>query len=515
MGEPALAGLLLFAAASAALAVEDPLQTWAGLDADRHVWMSSDRCREEPLTTVVPGFFAPAGSCALSSPLPDTGLLSTALATRYRNLIHRNGLPGVAYDALASVFEMRLRLHRALELRSVWEAGRAHQSFQDSYLAFAAEPSAPSWEVHNSLAWTWIPTFTPVLGAGAGTDGSRELALGGRFQNARITFSLAGGWKSRDLPLALDLPDYRPLTLPLLLRQTFQVAALEGRLTHVDLYAKSKFTQDRHPETFGEPYSLSDSGRGAEYFAGAAWTDTGSALRYRFSLEGERYEGRRVFRGTRADDEGLYQFAYEETRQRNAWARVDAQAGAGRHPGAEGGVFAGWGAVRWDALRPEIASGHYFWDRNGVLDSYEGSLLDLFSQQTYLFDGQAGLSQKTAGAWYSFPAYGNRLRLGLSWHRIEMEAYGRLTQKTTTLIIAYTEREYLLHFYGVEADLLAPEIQFSRRFGRAFVEASVEQALPLRIRMRHSGGAEPGPRSSSSSYSGGTEAWVRLGWGFL
>jgi hypothetical protein len=512
VGAPAAAGLLSLAALSMAYAA-DPLRVWAGLDVDRHVWMQSDPCVKEALVEAMPGLAAPAGSCAGLPTPSDTASVKAALTTRYHNLIRKPGTPGFALEEARSVVEARLRLPRALELHVAGEGARARRSLGDSSWRLAADPASPSWTARGSLAYTGLPLLVPVIAAGGGTDGSRELALGGRVRVGPVALAAAGGWKRLDLPLTVDLPDYRPLTLPLMLRRNFQAASLEAGLEKINLYVMSRFFQDKHPGAFAEPYSLSDSGSGAEHFAGAAWTDSGSAGRYRLSVEGARFDGRSTFRGTRSGPEGPYQFAYEETRQRNAWARADVRMGG---PRREAGIFAGWGAVRWDAFRPAVAAGHHFWDRNGVLDSYEGGLLDVFSQETFLFDGRAGLNRKTAGGWVSFPAASWRLRLALAYHRVEMEAYGRLTRKSTTLLIAYTERDYFLDFHGVEADLLAPEIRLSRRFGKLFVEGSVEQALPFRVRMRRpegSSGDESRPPSSSAS-TGGTLAWARVGWGF-
>ena len=476
--------------------------------------MVTHPCRDERLVEAIPGLSSPAGSCLQSAP-QDSTPLSAALTTRYRNLVHNTGLPVHAHDDLTADLDLRLRPLPYLELNTVWEGASAHRSLQDSSLRLAFEPATPAWTVHSSLALLWFPAFTPIVAAGAGTEGLREMGFGARLGSGGVAVTMAGGWKNLEIPLSIDVPNYRPLSLPLMLRQTFQVISFEGRAKGFELYTISRFHQGRHPASFDSRYSLSDSGRSAEHSVGAAWTGTGEAGRHRLSAEGARYDGTRTFRGTRAGDDGLYQFAYEETRQRNVWARADAQTS---RAGREAGVFAAVGAVRWDALRPEIASGHYFWDRNGVIDSYEGGLLDVFSQETYLFDGRAGLSQKALGAWVLLPAGVWQCRLGLSYHRVEMEAYGRLTKKTTTFLITYTEQEYAFNFYGVEADLLTPEDLVRRQFGRAFIEASVEQALPLSVRMRHAPGSEPGGspgQSKPSKTSGGTLAWIRLGWGFL
>jgi hypothetical protein len=518
-------------AASPAPGAADAFETWMGIDVDRHLWMTTGACRDEALIEAVPGVRRGGGFCARGPGAPASGegdsppRFSLEGSSSYRNLLRRepgsggDSLSRIRHDDLTHALRLEGRPARLLRVRADLETSTppfSRRDFREPSLGFSAEPSSPAWTARATLAVPILPWLVPAASAGTGSDGRHEAALGLSGDLAGFYWAFASGRQERDLPSRLLLEDYAPFDFPLQLRRTFHAASAEWRGRRLELSATARLTRDRHPGAPGAAYTGSDSGQSAEVIAGAAWSDSGAAGRWRAAVEGQRFEGRAVFRGLREREGGLYQFAYLETRARSAWLRAEVSL---RRGAWEGGAFAGGGAVRWDAYRPEVPAGRFFWDRNAVIDSYQGGLVDLFSRETWLFDGRLGLGTRSAGAWAarSFGAWD--LRSGAAWNHLDLEAHGRLTQRTSTLIVGTEERDAYLDFPGLEAHLLTPELSLARRFAEwgMRVEVSVAQALPLRLRLREDAGAGEGGGGdralpSASDYSGGTRARLLAAW---
>jgi hypothetical protein len=207
----------------------------------------------------------------------------------------------------------------------------------------------------------------------------------------------------------------------------------------------------------------------------------------------------------------LQQFSYEEARHEAGWIRADLRVDRGRR---EGGMFASAARIRGDALRPGTAANHHFWNRSGAMDSFEGSILDIFSQETWLFDGRAEYAQRAFGGWVETPVAGWNCRFGLAYQFLELRARGHLTQRTTTLLIAYDETDHFPDFPGMRARIMTPETRISRNFGRAFVAITAAQAIPLSAETkRKENGDDPRSPVTGSSWTGGTEAKLEVGWG--
>ncbi len=227
-------------------------------------------------------------------------------------------------------------------------------------------------------------------------------------------------------------------------------------------------------------------------------------------MEGEWNSGQHIFQATHTA-ESPYAFGYQQTQDQDFSIRMDARAG---RKAWETGVFAGTSSYKWDATRPEVAFDKYLWDRNGVLDSYEGNVFDIFDDETWLFNGSMNFRQWSTGAWLARNFSHWRAQCGLAYNVMDMQGIGFLSKKTTTLLIAYTEQDYTYDFQGVRAELLTPEFSLSARWGRFFAEASLAQALPLNVHLQGDSSSSD-EKISGSSYSGGTMASAEIGWGFL
>jgi hypothetical protein len=83
------------------------------------------------------------------------------------------------------------------------------------------------------------------------------------------------------------------------------------------------------------------------------------------------------------------------------------------------------------------------------------------------------------------------------------------------LIIAYTETDHYPESPEVRAQALMPELKVSRRFGHAFLEASMAQAIPVGMTLRNRDGTDNSGTGRGSNWSGGTEVNLRVGWGIL
>jgi hypothetical protein len=506
-------------------AAEDLIESVAGVDYDRHLWMLSDPCGDAALVAAVPGLERERTGCTETFVPSDPSIarpLYVAWEQEYRNLLSKEKTdtagesPRFTHTDLNSRLELRYRPLVWVTFRSKLEYARRERNLQDNTVGQNLDET--QWLSRNSIELFAQSWFVPVLAAGVGSEGTRELAVGLRGGLAGFSWAAVAGTSEKNVPLILRLEDYSPMSVPFLERQEYQALTAGWRSGHWEFTGTGRRRLDRHPETFDPFYSLVDSGESREVLAGAAYSSASasakdsSALPYfRISFEAEYQEGERVFRGVRST-ETLYQFAYEETRNRNAWARTDLRF---ERRGWRTGMYVGASSLDWDAVRPTVAAGKHFWDRSGVLDSYQGNILNIFTRETWLFDGDFRFRQGAAGLWAESSLRGWAFRPGLNVHILDAEAHGHLTKRTSTLIIAYTEEDYHLDFYGVSATFLTPELGLTRRFGCGRLELFAAQAIPVSIRMRREGGDHTDASqnlASKHSYSGGTRANLRFSW---
>jgi hypothetical protein len=509
------------------VAAEDSFESVAGVDYDRHLWMRTEPCGDAALVTSVPGLERERPGCTESVVVPDPSFsraLYVAWEQEYRNLLSKKTTDTAdestrfRHTDLNSHLELRYRPLSWVTFRSNLEYTRSERSLQDN--SVGQNFGGTQWISRNALELFARSWFVPVFAVGIGSEENRELAVGLRGDLSGFSWAAIAGTSEKNVPLVLRLENYSPMSVPLLERQEYQAltAGWRGGLWEFNGTARRRL--DRHPDTFDPFYSLVDSGESREVLAGAAYSsagrassgkDSGALPHFRISIEAEYLEGARVFRGVRST-ETLYQFAYEETRNRNAWARTDLRIERGTW---RTGMYVGASSLDWDAVRPAIASGKHFWDRSGVLDSYEGNILNIFTRETWLFNGDFQYRQGATGMWAESTIRGWTIRPGLNVHILDAEAHGHLTKRTSTLIIAYTEEDYQLDFYGITAGFLTPELGLTRRLGRGRLEFFAAQAIPVSIRMRHGvddGAGASQNLSSKRSYSGGTRANLRFSW---
>lgn len=495
----------------------DFFQTVAGIDYDRHIWMHAHPCAADPLLVEsMPGLHRAGVPCMKdrteTAPAPVPAPFALSWEQSYRRLIRKTGSFRLDHDESGPALGMHLNPAPGVALHSSWIGTERRRVYAQSDYGGVQEDSPR--QVRGSAEFAARPWLVPVVAGGTGSDGYREAAVALRGSAAGFSWGIASGLNHRREPLILELENYSPMTIPLFLRRDFHAATGKWEGENAGVFWTGRLERTRHPETFEAGYSLADSGRNLEHAGGFFLQDSPSRGRYRISLEGGTLTGRHTFRGVNTGTEGTYQFSYAEARNHVRWARADAQASTGR---VTYGAFAGASRLDWEIPRPETAAGRHFWDRNGVLDSYEGNVFGVFSRETWLFDGAAAFRQTAAGAWLAAPAGGWRARGGLTWHLVELHARGHLTKRTSSLLIAYSEKDYHPEFPGVRAHLLTPELTLTRVLGNLGVAVSVRQALPVHVRLRREDGTAATDRGlpGSSSYSGGTEARLQLGWRFF
>ncbi len=492
-----------------AQAWEDLFQSVTGLDLDRQIWMPSDPCSGENLVDAIPGLAREDAEC-VSGPKPVGPPVSAAVTLNDEDLLRKTGGFAVAEGALSSGLALRLQPVAGLDIRSTLQRIRWDRRLGDTSLY--VDPGGAAWESQTSISVPLIPRLVPYVAAGWNSEGGWEnaLALQGHA-GFGVSWSLATGTEGTAFPVMLKLEDYRVLSVPFVLREDFHAASVGWKYGPLEAAWSGRLRVLNLPNTEGILYSLSDSGRVWENTASLAWADSGSRGHWRASGKWEQTYGEHVFRGIRSTD-NLYQFGYEQGQNRDGDARIDVRAGKGPW---ESGGFAGISRLDWDAFRPQAAYGKYFWDRNGVLDSYAGNVLDLFDSQTWLFNGNLYLRQWTTGAWMARTTAHWRWKAGLDYSVVDLEAFGTLTKKNSEFLIGYTLDDYSQDFPGVRAQFMTPELGLTAHWGRTFVEASAAQAVPIRVEFRRLAGEGQitSGGSPSGSYSGGTRASLRMGWG--
>lgn len=167
------------------------------------------------------------------------------------------------------------------------------------------------------------------------------------------------------------------------------------------------------------------------------------------------------------------------------------------------------GETEYDALRPESVFGHYLWDRNGVIDSYEGSILGVFSDETWLMNGAAYAAQAGAGLSRESTTWGWRHRLSLGYHYLLLQANSHLARRERSLFISTSESNVDRAYPTVEADLIPVALDLDRAWGPLRLIAGGQAEIPARIRVYRSGGGGSG-KGGDASYGGGTTSRVRL-----
>lgn len=481
----------------------DPFPLLLGLDYDRQVAMPID---------------APA-------PLPGTRSdslprFSASLTGDYGNLIRKTGNFSFDHSGSAAALNLGTRAIPNLDLRLSTAAGRADLDMGDSSARVDLGGSNREWTV--TAAYLLTPWLVPSVQVGEDSrnghgDAVKALSLQGRLPFG-VEWSAGLGTRNFAFPVTVSLPEYETLAVGLRLKRGFRDLALGMHRGPWEASWGGHWEDFRFPSVRPEGYSLADSGFAWKHSVQAAFDRIRGREGYRISLDLDAAYGSHAFRGMDRKAGSLHDFSYQEAETKSYSVRADAKALCGRW---EWGAFAGGAETEWDALRPDAAFNRYFWNRNGAIDSYQGGLLGVFDNETWLLNGAVYLAQAGGGIWAASEAAGFRFRLGLGFQHVILEANSHLTRRETTLLFAYKERNIDTDYPSVHGDFLSPEARLSRQWGACELAFTATQALPIQIRLEKkdeggsdggAGGESAGGPAPRSDYSGGTRLRLELSW---
>jgi hypothetical protein len=506
---------LLVLCARPVLCEGDPFEDALGIDYARQLLPTPDA--PHPAVGTLPGFsgsfpFAPymTGRDNLTGPdgTDDRTARLAATATLWqRDLIRREAHFSFAHRRSNDAFAFVLTAVPGLELRFAADRDDRELSIGDT--ASAANADGSDWGWRAALSFPLTPLLIPSVVVGARSSDPAADALEALAFRGAVPFGLSwsGAWGRihRDYPVDLKLPGYSPLSLPFLLRQEFAEAGLAYSLGHWELSWSGRRTWARPPSTRPEGYSLEDSGALWKQETRAAYARRGFEAAIDLDLGG----GRHVFRGLTRKDSTLYTFSWQGGKQADYEARADLSMAL---PRDTLGAWLSAGESEYDALRPEnSAYGRWFWDRNGVVDSYQGSLLGLFSGETWLLNGAAYAGHAGLGMWWRSAWAGVVYRFSAGYQYLILEANSHLTRRRTEFLLGYSEANEDRTYPTVEADLVPVTVELSRAWGNFSVTAGGQALLPARVRIERAG-RTGGGGGNGTDYGGGTLAGIRLGY---
>ena len=159
-------------------------------------------------------------------------------------------------------------------------------------------------------------------------------------------------------------------------------------------------------------------------------------------------------------------------------------------------AFASVSTLRFEALEPEILANQYTFITNNFIESYQGSLRNIFAGEKYLFTGEFFTSQISSGISFKRESKGWKLKADLMYTRLFIAARAELTKKTTTLIIfpvSETDRTGLPDTY---LHCITPGVVVQKQLGNMYLKLSVRQAVPIYIKTLPD--SEPGALSEEA-----------------
>jgi hypothetical protein len=471
---------------------DDALESLFGFDLERQIWVRP-----------------------LPAPAPDTAppaRFSASMDLGYLNAIRRSGGFFSDFGGTASAFELATAAVPGLRISLAAERADRQRALGDT--ATSVDLGAASWNWTGRVAYHIAPWLIPTVTVGGGSGDThdhslRSLELKGRIAGG-FSWSAELGRKRQTFPLNVQLRNYRPLSLPLQWRASYERAALEYRRGAWTARWTGEWIQSGYASVPEPGYSLGDSGSAWQQAVNLAWERVRHGAGLKASADMRAGFGSHVFRGLNRQDRSQIRFSYQEAEHRAYSLRADL---AALRPGWEWGGYAAGSELEYDALRPEIAFNRHFWDRNGVIDSYQGSLLGVFNSETWLLNGAVYAAQAGGGLWVAKTRAGWRGEAGVGYGHLELEANSHLTKRETALLIAFREEDFERTYPKVIADVVTPELRVTGSLGRAFLAASAAQALPVRIRIERSG-TTSGKKTAKAEegISGGTWGRLELGW---
>jgi hypothetical protein len=520
-GISAWLGILSSGAAQPLYAAEDPFQSALDLDYGRSLYMTSD----PPIAGIdrVPGFSfvrperdPPRAALERDFRFPA---YSATLAWDESDLFRRRGDFTIDHAAKVSTLDLATTAIPHLEFRFAADRADRKLDFGDSS-AFV-DLSGGIWGWDGAVTYLFTPLFVPALIVG----GNDQYDQGNGLTALSIKGASAAGWEwavnlgrgNPAFPLTVDLGDYAPISIPIRLRREFLDLGLRYHRGPWEGYWFGRGTRLRYPFVRPEGYSLGDSGSFWRQEAGAAFernrgkdASGRSASGYRASVDFHLGYGEHAFRGVNRKGGISYPFSYEEAKQKAYSIRADLRGYAGERAW---GAYAGGAETESDALRPDVPFNHYFWDRNGVIDSYQGSLLGVFNNETWLLNGAAYAGIAGGGVWGGSSFLGFPWRLGLDYAHLVLGAGSHLTKRETTLLFAFREERTGFTSPRIAADILAPEARIGKTWGPWTVSVLAAQAIPVRVDMEEregEGGTSGSGEGTSKETSGGTRLHARL-----
>lgn len=499
------------AAAASVIAMENPMAAFLGMDLQRQIWMPA----------LPPSYGQPYGPTTEPSP-PPTGRdglppprFSAGVDYDYLDLIRKRGGFFYGYGETVSALRLSTAAIPGLDIR--FSAERAERDMELGDTSTSVDLGGGAWGWTGTILFRFSPWFMPSVTIGGesrtrGISAQRALGLRGLIPlgKARLDWSADAGEMNSDFPLTAHLKDYRPMTLDLQMRKGYGQASLEYRRGAWSAGWNGEWTRMAYPHVPAMGYYLADSGSAWSYGAKAAYDGAGDGEGIRVAADVRIGFGSHVFRGANRKASSQTRFSYQEAEQRSYSARVDLES---RLAACDWGAFLGASELEYNALRPETAFNRHFWDRNGVIDSYQGSLLGLFNTETWLLNGAIYAAQGGGGFWAAKAWRGWRGQAGLAYARLILESNSSLTKRESSLLLAFSEEDFDTVYPKVTADVVTPELRLSRSAGRFVLSVEAAQAMPVRVRI---GGDGTDPDNTGSgdrgAYSGGTRGRISIGW---
>ena len=459
-----------------------------------------------PAIGALPGFDGTA-PCAGA----DSAWHGASVSAGDRYLIRRRARFGFAHRNTDAAFAFALGAAPGVELRFAADRSRRALFLGDTAQSVAA--GGADWGVRAAIEFPLTPLFVPavVVGARSSSPGADELeALSFRGSTPiGLAWSFAWGRRHRDFPIRLKMPSYAPLAFPFLFRQDFREAGLALTRGPWQAAWSGRWTEARPPATRPMGYSLDDSAQAWRQEARGAYSRNG----FTAALDFDVGMGRHVFQARTRKGDRQRLFSWQRGRQADYAARADLACARRR---ASLGLWLAAGETEYDALHPEIPFGHYVWDRNGVIDSYQGSLLGVFSEETWLLHGAAYAGHAGLGMWWRSAWAGFAYRFSAGYQYLILQANSHLTRRRTAFLLGYTESSRDRIYPTVEADLLPAGLELERALDNFRVTIGGQAALPLRVRIDRGGDSgKSGARGGGggpADYAGGTVAGIRLGY---
>ncbi len=449
-----------------------------------------------------------------SMPQAKGGPMAAWQYSRGPNL-RQAGSPLALLETQGQSLEFRLPLNEALTAAGRWQS-------QEQAFGYGGDSSAVQWQRRQQgwdqalglqLSPRCLATAHLLLPLGPGAQGfasGAALEIGDADSTGALA-RLQGEWGRSGHTVTAMVPGYLPVTI---------ASELEN---HSLLVGLGWNAQGWRASSSGAYHRLGTSASGDAAFANhvhATLTQGAVSVLRRFSsqampwsleaqAEGLAGQGHEVgYRGPTGLSEP---FAWVPWKLQAGRASLRLASESERYCFGLDGQIAG-GVLR--LLRPLHPAGHWLWNRNQILDAYQGSLTGLLSRESWTGVGRAAFHREGANAFaqrhFRLGAWDLSPGLDLGLHRMAWEGWARLTQSQTSLLLYTTEKRDTLVLAPRNRWLLQPGAAMCLRRGQLQAKASVTQMLPLSYNQADRTDPESGQESPSSEWRGGMEIHFSL-----